>query len=38
MGKGTVIGIDSALLAYVIRFDNIPTERKISFRIELKEI
>ncbi len=38
MGKGTVIGIDSALLAYVIRFDGIPTERKISFRIELKGI
>ncbi|MGI6191998.1 MAG: ATP-dependent helicase [Christensenellales bacterium] len=38
MGAGTVVGIDSSLLAYIIRFDDIPTERKISFRIQLERI
>lgn len=37
-GKGTILRVDSSLLAYVIRFDDIPTERKISFRIPLVRI
>jgi len=38
MGKGTVVGVDRELAAYVIRFDELATDRKISFRIELKGI
>jgi len=35
-GRGTVMAVDEALMAYVIRFDGIATERKISFRIPLE--
>ena len=38
MGEGTVLGIDDRAGAYVIRFDILPTERKISLRARLERI
>jgi len=35
LGEGTIIGIDTDMQAYIIRFDNSPTERKISFKVNL---
>ena len=37
MGVGTILAIDKDKLAYLIRFDDIPTARKISFRMKLTE-
>ncbi len=36
MGAGVVVGTDRAARAYVIQFDDLPTERKITFRSPLK--
>lgn len=37
MGKGVVAEIDEGALAYVIRFADLPTPRRISFRVKLKK-
>lgn len=37
-GDGTIIDIDEDLSAYVIQFDNMPTPRKVSFKVELERI
>ncbi|MBQ5973456.1 MAG: UvrD-helicase domain-containing protein, partial [Oscillospiraceae bacterium] len=37
-GPGTVTGFDPALRAYVIRFDGMPAERKISVRLKLDRL
>lgn len=33
LGDGTILAIDSAIKAYVIQFDNLPTPRSISFKV-----
>lgn len=37
MGKGKIMAVDQASCAYVIRFADIPTPRKISFRAKLEK-
>ena len=37
-GAGTIVGIDEDAEAYLIRFENLTTERKISFRIALEKV
>ena len=38
MGGGMVVDIDRGRMAYVIRFDSLPTPRRINFRANsLKE-
>ena len=37
MGAGEIMDIDRDLSAYVIKFDNIETTRKISFKVKLEE-
>ncbi|MGN0479315.1 MAG: DNA helicase UvrD, partial [Hominenteromicrobium sp.] len=34
-GAGEVLDVDTAKSAYLIRFDEIPTPRSISFRVKL---
>ena len=36
-GSGTVTGIDEERNAYIIRFDELPTERALSFRVPLEK-
>ena len=36
LGRGEIVGIDAQNLAYVIRFETIPTPRKINFRARLE--
>jgi len=37
MGEGVVTAIDDKNGAYTVKFDILPTERKISFRAKLKK-
>ncbi len=37
MGAGEVVDIDQNAAAYVIQFDILPTERKISFKVKLQK-
>jgi len=36
-GEGTVTGLDEEHRCYKIRFDRLPTERTISYRVKLKK-
>ena len=38
LGPGTVTGVDSALGAYLVQFDSLPTPRSIAFRIRMTRI
>ena len=38
LGEGTVLEIDNDKLAYLVKFDEVSTARKISFRVKLIEI
>ena len=38
LGEGTVLEIDNDNLAYLVKFDEVSTARKISFRVKLIEI
>ena len=38
MGEGEIVGVDDRQGAYLIKFDILPTERKISFRAKLERI
>ena len=35
MGEGVIVEVDRALGAYVVQFDILPTQRRISFRAKL---
>lgn len=38
MGNGVIEGIDEERMAYVVKFDELPTTRKINFNANLKEV
>ena len=38
MGNGVIEGIDEERMAYVVKFDELPTTRKINFKANLKEV
>ena len=38
MGNGVIEDIDEARMAYVVKFDELPTTRKINFNANLKEV
>ena len=38
MGRGIIISVDTTKNAYVVKFDDLPTERRISFKAQLEKI
>ena len=38
MGNGVIEDIDEERMAYVVKFDELPTTRKINFNANLKEV
>mgnify|MGYP001186303327 CR=1 FL=1 len=37
LGKGEITGTDEKVGAYIIKFDSLPTERKISFKVRMEK-
>ena len=38
MGRGVIVSVDTAKNAYVVKFDDLPTERRISFKARLEKL
>ena len=37
LGPGTVLSVDATKNAYIVKFDRLPTERRISFKAKLEK-
>ena len=38
MGRGVILSVDTTKSAYIVKFDDLPTERRISFKARLEKI